>query len=474
MAISMQTWNRSSASNSLATNFGAASGVVIAGVLLAWIALKLDVKPVEVPVSETVPMMETDTSAPLATAATASGDTLIDQAETAFAAGRVVEPDYDNALGYYLAALESDPKNAAALAGLDRVVAYLSNQAEEAIFRSDWDSARAYAELIFKVHKGDEQARALKTRVDRLARIDELSVKATKQFADGQLVTPKDDNAVESYKAILALDPKNEVALQGMRSIVQRLVASAQSAAFASDTDRAARYVAQIKALDPKASGLAEVEQTMKQMQRVNEDRSVRSDLVAASQALEADRLMPPAQPNAFDLFSGVLAKQPKSEAALRGIELVRDAIVERIRSQIAVGAIDGMEAALTDARKAGVDAKVLAALESDARQSVRIAKSRTGQFDKIYPISELKVVRQVSPAYPRSLQNSGLDGYVQVEFTVTETGEVREAKVLESSSSQFDSAALSAVNRWRFQPVQEEDKPIPVRTRVRFNFKGQ
>ena len=183
---------------------------------------------------------------------------------------------------------------------------------------------------------------------------------------------------------------------------------------------------------------------------------------------------MPPTQPNAFDLFSAVLAKQPKSEAALRGIELVREAIIERIRSQVAAGAIDGMEAALTDARKAGVDPKVLAALESDARQSVRIAKSRTGQFDKIYPISALKVIRQVSPSYPRSLDHSGQDGYVQVEFTVTEAGEVRDAKVLESSSSQFDSAALSAVNKWRFQPVQEEDRPIPVRTRVRFNFKGQ
>jgi TonB family protein len=474
MAIWTQAWNRSSAPSSLATNFGAASGVVIAGVLLAWIALKLDVKPVEVPVADTMLPAETDTSSPMTASATSPGDTLIEQAEMAFAAGRVVEPDYDNALGYYLAALEADPKNEAALAGLDRVVAYLSNQVEEAIFRSDWDSARAYAELIFKVHKGDEQARALKTRVDRLARIQELSAKAVTQFADGQLVTPKDDNAVESYKAILALDPKNEIALQGMRSIVQRLVASAQSAAFASDSDRAARYVAQIKSIDPKAPGLAEVEQTMKQMQRVNDDRSVRNDLVAASQALEADRLMPPAQPNAFDLFSGVLAKQPRSEAALRGIELVREAIIERIRSQVAAGAIDGMEAALTDARKAGVDAKVLAALESDARQSVRIAKSRTGQFDRIYPITELKVVRQVSPTYPRSLENSGQDGYVQVEFTVTEVGEVRDAKVLESSSSQFDAAALSAVNRWRFQPVQEEGKPIPVRTRVRFNFKGQ
>jgi len=474
MASSPQALSRTSSASSLATNFGAASGVLIVGVLLTWVALKLDVKPVEAPVAEAVPTVEADSVATPAATATSAGSSLIDQAEMAFAAGRVVEPEYDNALGYYLAALDGDPKNAAALAGLDRVVAFLSNQAEEAIFRSDWDSARAYAELILKVHKGDESARALRARVDRLARIEELSAKAVTQFAAGQLVTPKDDNAVESYKAILELDPKNEVALQGMRSTVQRLVASAQSAAFAADSDRAARYVAQIKALDPKAPGLAEVEQTMKQMQRVNDDRSVQSDLVAASQALEADRLMPPVQPNAFDLFSGVLAKQPKSEAAQRGIELVREAIVERIRSQIAAGAIDGMEAALTDARKAGVDAKLLAALESDARQAVRIAKSRTGQFDKIYSISDLKVVRQVSPAYPRSLEKSGLDGYVQVEFTVTETGEVRDAKVLESSSSQFDSAALSAVNRWRFQPVQEEGRPIPVRTRARFNFKGQ
>src|SRR5215471_6188118 len=122
MAISMQLWNRSSASSSLATNFGAASGVVIAGVLLAWIALKLDVKPVELPAAENVPSVETDTSVQVSASAAPSSDTLIEQAETAFAAGRIVEPDYDNALGYYLAALDEDPKNEAALAGIDRVV----------------------------------------------------------------------------------------------------------------------------------------------------------------------------------------------------------------------------------------------------------------------------------------------------------------------------------------------------------------
>src|SRR5690606_25710783 len=51
----------------------------------------------------------------------------------------------------------------------------------------------------------------------------------------------------------------------------------------------------------------------------------------------------------------------------------------------------------------------------------------------------------KVAPVYPARAAQRGLEGYVIVEFTVTETGSTRDISVVESSSSLFDRAAVDA-----------------------------
>src|SRR5262245_43034656 len=219
-----------SASNT-ASSFGAASAIVIAGVLAAWVFVKRDsaLGPEAIVDREAiVAPAEAQRTAPASRSVTNS---LLEQAEIAFAAGRIIEPEFDNALNYYRTLIETDPNNAEAAQGVDRVVAYLQNQAEGAIFQNDWDAARAYAVVILNVRPDDAKAHELRTQANRLERVHTLTATALKQFSRGSLVAPKEDNAAESYRAILALDPGNSVATQGLRSIVQRLIANAQSAA---------------------------------------------------------------------------------------------------------------------------------------------------------------------------------------------------------------------------------------------------
>jgi protein TonB len=57
-------------------------------------------------------------------------------------------------------------------------------------------------------------------------------------------------------------------------------------------------------------------------------------------------------------------------------------------------------------------------------------------------------------PDYPASAEARGISGWVQLEFTVTETGLVRDARVVSSRPAQvFDGAALTAIARWRYRP---------------------
>ena len=83
-------------------------------------------------------------------------------------------------------------------------------------------------------------------------------------------------------------------------------------------------------------------------------------------------------------------------------------------------------------------------------------------------------------PRYPREALKRGTEGFVLVEFTVTENGGVADATVIESALSwnsdgmrgDFERAALGSVNQYRFVPATKAGRPIStagVRDRVKW-----
>ena len=69
----------------------------------------------------------------------------------------------------------------------------------------------------------------------------------------------------------------------------------------------------------------------------------------------------------------------------------------------------------------------------------------------------------KVAPIYPRRAQQRGIEGYVIVEFTVTRTGTTRDARVVESSSSLFDRAAVNAALKFKYKPRVVDGEPVEV-----------
>ena len=84
-----------------------------------------------------------------------------------------------------------------------------------------------------------------------------------------------------------------------------------------------------------------------------------------------------------------------------------------------------------------------------------------------------LPIVR-VEPIYPRRAQSRGIEGYCDMEFTVTRTGEVQDAVATECSSSVFKNASVKAVLKWKYKPRVVDGDPIDspgVRTRLTYQF---
>lgn len=59
-----------------------------------------------------------------------------------------------------------------------------------------------------------------------------------------------------------------------------------------------------------------------------------------------------------------------------------------------------------------------------------------------------------IRPMYPRDAAMSGTEGWVKIEFTITETGEVRNPRVIEADPPRvFDREAVRAILKWKFKP---------------------
>ncbi len=70
----------------------------------------------------------------------------------------------------------------------------------------------------------------------------------------------------------------------------------------------------------------------------------------------------------------------------------------------------------------------------------------------------------KVAPLYPQSAASRGIEGYVLLEFTVTETGATADPVIIESQpKGVFDNAASKAVLKFKYKPRVENGLPIRV-----------
>jgi periplasmic protein TonB len=67
----------------------------------------------------------------------------------------------------------------------------------------------------------------------------------------------------------------------------------------------------------------------------------------------------------------------------------------------------------------------------------------------------------RINPDYPPRALSRGIEGWVQIQFTITATGTVKDAVVIKSSSQIFEEAAIKAILRWRYNPKIENGEGV-------------
>jgi protein TonB len=104
-----------------------------------------------------------------------------------------------------------------------------------------------------------------------------------------------------------------------------------------------------------------------------------------------------------------------------------------------------------------------------DARGAMSRMSMSAGSDRDVIPLV------RINPDYPPRALSRGLEGWVQVQFTITATGTVKDPVVVNAEPRNiFDDAALKAIARWRYNPKVESGTAVErvgVQTIIRFQL---
>jgi protein TonB len=99
------------------------------------------------------------------------------------------------------------------------------------------------------------------------------------------------------------------------------------------------------------------------------------------------------------------------------------------------------------------------------------------GGTDILIAASDTDVIPivRVNPQYPLRASERGIEGWVEVQFTISKLGTVKDPRVLNSHpSSIFDRSALKAIRKWKYNPKIEDGEPMErpgVNVRLKFQL---
>ena len=283
--------------------------------------------------------------------------------------------------------------------------------ARTSIQASRFDEAQRAIDEAQNLKASDKSELALVITELEAAR-NNLAAKANARLASGQLVSPKEDSARYYYEVMLKQDPGNAIAKQGLGIVASLLVSKARTEIESNRLNSGERMLREAREID-----------------------AGNRELAAVSKLLDDKRTR--------------IAAQEKRKAQQEAEERRRAAARAKARA--------------AEEQKADDPAEIVLAAPVELAPELR---------GRLVPIRELERTRNVLPKYPQSAENLRLTGWVNVEFTVDTDGSTRDIVVQDSEPGDvFDKSVISAVQSWRFEPVEKDGVALKQRTGVRINF---
>ena len=285
---------------------------------------------------------------------------------------------------------------------------------------------------------------------------DEVLALANASLESGALLSPPNSNARYYYELVLSNDPENAAAQQGLNIIADRIVLQARAEIDNGNFDSAQKLLYKARDLDSKNSDLIS---TGKALRAARESAAAKR---AAAKRAAADRA------------AAKLAAADRAAAKLAAAERAADNVTEPNEDND--GSLAASKTAAVQAGDSGQPA-VDAAPDSIVANATEPVSAPAA--DEIPPlgvvpaaVSSLVRTKYVAPKYPRNALRRNLSGWVDVEFTVSTDGTVKDIGVRASEPGDvFAESATRAVERWEFEPVVSDGAVVEKRAAIRMAF---
>jgi TonB family protein len=378
-------------------------------------------------------------------------------------------------------------------------------------------------------HSLSPVVRAITAAPTTQEQINDYLARANIALATGRLAEPKGDNAFEFYQRVLVLQPERRDAQMGVQRTIDALVKRVEAAVTSRNARAASQWLAQLRRAQPTHPRLNDLRVSVAALQRsrqpapattdtsvtvqadqntVADDTSasepaaqttspsesaptpatidtsaqpaanesstltdteavIAEELSIATRLRERGLLVEPPGENAFERLLELKARSPESEPVHAEQQRLAFALLESARTALAANDVESADRFLkaTDTLIPGMNTtRILQQQVDDARAQ---AAANT-----VIQAALLPRRREVPANYPLDARRNGIEGWVDVEFTITPSGDTADLSVREADPREvFEKAALDAVKHWKFEPIIKNGEAIAQRAVLRVRF---
>jgi len=261
---------------------------------------------------------------------------------------------------------EKSGKSPAMLIGV--AVAVLALAGGGWYFMKKGSSAPAAAEPEAAANAAPAAASKPAASAQPAATLDEVLEKARLAMDERRYIEPLKNNALEHFRQVLVLDPKNAEATEGLKRLGGLLIARARTALDERRFDNALAELEAARSIDPNDPRLVEVDARLDSMRAQTALAQIQATLAAQNfdraaallEAAQKDALLPPAQ---IAQLSKELDGKRRSLAINRG---VANAEARLASGRLVTPAGDSAKDAIKDLRDAGASNETIARLNAD------------------------------------------------------------------------------------------------------------
>lgn len=272
-----------------------------------------------------------------------------------------------------------------------------------------------------------------------------------------RFVEPLDRSALHHFTAVLALDPTNVEARAGLDGVAEHFVERTKSAIVEGRIAEGAIALDTLRRLQPSHRRIALLDA---QLRRAIDERALLYASAPQSRKSNSERsaALKPAAVKAPPIAAQAPQTQtrtPVGEAVTLASTLDPSRFVEPPTPAPAE----------EPAHVGGASAPMIGA-------PAHAHEPPAPEVDEPAPARERTLLAYVAPTYPRDAMMRGIEGWIDVQMSVTPAGDVVDPSVQGGKARQlFERAALAAVRRWKYDARPDAVAAETMTVRVSFKL---